>query len=283
VVIKFHLNAKNVLTLVGALAVLGETLISLLVPLDHLVWIRWKAGVIVIAGVGIGSLIWQTFRQSREDDERDDRERKRDENLRTIVGAIGVGAESEVPRLAAVPKTDAVFDAEVQRIFVYAHKALQLPVTQLMEELRPAAGPADVLVRFYVVNCADAVHYIRDIAGSVEANGVPHQFSRQEGFTAPVFRGTVEYGWDPQEDRSAWPVPLPPLLPELPFQLDPRQPITGWVRFALPDVDTEAIDPKTWKFSIIDSLGKEHAITKTAQSVSKKGTIGLRKANEGLF
>lgn len=296
--IKFdiRLTGKNLLTLVGAVAVFGETLIALLVPADHLGWLRWRVAVILIAAIGISALVWQTLKQSCEDHDRDIREQERDAKIHGIeehvkriaagTNSLPVSVESESPKLATLPKADSVFDGELQRIFVYPRTGI-VPL-QLLQEIRRAAGrvdetkvDSDLLAKFYIVNCTDSVHYIRDITGSVEVTGVRKQFIRQGGFTAPVFNESVEYGWDENEDNAERPTPLPALLPQVPLKLEAREPIHGWVRFLLADVNPDAINAQTWQFTIVDSLGNEYPITKTAsaESVPKKGTIGLRRAS----
>ncbi|HYY72156.1 MAG TPA: hypothetical protein VE778_01050 [Candidatus Bathyarchaeia archaeon] len=285
-----YLTGKNLLTLVGAVAVFAETLIALLVPADHLGWLRWRAAVIIIGALGIAALIWQTFKQSREDHEREERERHRDEEIQRISSAfdrLAKGAPtpsalaSDPPKLGAESSVDAVFDGELERVFIYPrigipYKMLQ-EIWQLSHHPEEPKVDCDILVAAYVVNVSGSVQYLRDLTASVEVGGERKTLERRSDFRLqlpPDESADVEYGFESGDNDE--PIALKPLLPELPFELTPNKPPEGWIRFTLPNVAPAAIDSNTWQFAIVDSRGNRHFITKTSDK-PKKGEIGFRR------
>lgn len=71
-----------------------------------------------------------------------------------------------------------------------------------------------------------------------------------------------------------------PIFSSLPTELAPRQPLKGWAHFLLRNVDPKKLEEdQTYAFTVIDSLPKEHPITRAAQlqTSSKVNTRRKRK------
>jgi pyrimidine deaminase RibD-like protein len=174
------------------------------------------------------------------------------------------------------------YELEGELYGIYTYPRIGVPFDMFMEhrKLSGVTGdPAvdyDVLISLYLVNKSAETKWVRDISGSVEIGGVHKWMERQEDFIAPVFNQTVEYGWEENPNSSDEPKPLPKLFPELPYELSPGKPTQGWVRLLLKNINPDKIDANTWMFIIVDSLGKEHPITKTVK-LNKRGTIALRR------
>jgi hypothetical protein len=77
----FHLSSKNVCGVVAGVCVVILAFIPLAVPPDHWIWARWTVAVIVCGMSAVVSLVYQALVQSREDAEREERERERDKTL----------------------------------------------------------------------------------------------------------------------------------------------------------------------------------------------------------
>lgn len=76
-----YLTAKNGLTIVVTLCVIGLAVIPLKVPAIQLDWLRWQIAVYALAAVAIISIFVQAMIQSREDHERDANESRRDSQI----------------------------------------------------------------------------------------------------------------------------------------------------------------------------------------------------------
>jgi hypothetical protein len=289
--VKVHLTLKNFLAIIIGVCVVGLAVIPLKVSPDHLGWHRWQFGIYFLSIVGIGAIFLQALLQSVEDHNRISMDAKRDasmEEMRQLLGKIAenagpVAISSDPPTDLANTNSDTEFDGELQRIFSYPRLSIDF---RLYRDVWKAAGhqgepkvDVDILVLMYVVNTSGSTHYVRDLIGSVEVDGVRNKMIRQDDFKAPVFNQTVEYGWEVEQDTMGEPDALKPLFAHLPDQLEPRAPAEGWVRFLLPAADYDKINSNTWQFSILDSVGKEHLITKVKE-VKKKGEIALRRASQ---
>jgi hypothetical protein len=67
----------------------------------------------------------------------------------------------------------------------------------------------------------------------------------------------------------------------LPVDLEARQPLEGWMHFVAENIDPYKLrENRTYKLSIIDSLGKEQPILKSS-AVKRRGEIGVRPVQAG--
>src|SRR5438045_2452172 len=90
-----HLTRKNSLTVVQVVCMVALATIPLIAEPSHLGWLRWIIPMWSIVIVGVFSAILQAALQSKEDHEREERERqreereqKRDENQEKITAAL---------------------------------------------------------------------------------------------------------------------------------------------------------------------------------------------------
>jgi hypothetical protein len=273
-----QLTPKNLCA--GAVAVTGSGLALIMgaVSPEHLA--SWRWAIIALAIIAAIGSILQMFLQSRED-------RDLNNKIDKLIAAKGVPAEAhvQVEHIAAGEtnsESDEKLEGEIYRLVMSPRSSSW----ELVRDLYRVSGRAnefsidcDALVEMYLVNSSDRAVYLRDIRLSVELNGKGRMFlERQEDFRAIDFADErYEYGLAPQRLANA--ERLRPLLNELPLELSPRQPIEGWVRFMARDINPEEIVDKTWQVSIIDSLGKEHAVSKVSTRTNS-GEIGLRRIRD---
>ncbi|MGH2509719.1 MAG: hypothetical protein ACRDHZ_20255, partial [Ktedonobacteraceae bacterium] len=178
------------------------------------------------------------------------------------------------------------FDGEIYRIVT----AAKHPYAEMTREVIKMMGPekhfeidVDVLVEMYVVNISDTTQYVRDIIGSVEIDGTRMPLLRQRDFDAWEFSGgDYEYCLDPTPEESKILISsrvenLDVLAPVLPCRLEPKSPLNGWIHFLLQNIDPEKLkDNQTYQFSIMDSVGQEHPISRPARRRGRGG-IEVRK------
>jgi hypothetical protein len=99
----FHLSSKNVSTVVTGICVVILAYIPLAVPADHWSWMRWTVAVIVCGVAAIFALAYQALAQSKEDADREERERVRDNALVGLQKSLASG-----PTLAAANPSNAL-------------------------------------------------------------------------------------------------------------------------------------------------------------------------------
>lgn len=300
-----HLNLKNTLSILIGACVVGLAIIPLTVDPSHLGWLRWEIAIGVLGGVGVVAIFVQAIMQSKEDHERDERERLRDQKQSQIEVKItevwdvvlkGKPESATHPTtIETVPLNDTAnskptdqsrkdeIDGLAYRV-VLTGKGMG---AEMARELFKIAGredefkiDVDVLVEMYLVNTTDVKQFITDIKGTVEVDGNSLPLSRQRDFSAWDFNDKpYEYCLNlsgAKFDRSTLET-LVPLFGSSPsIELEPKQPREGWMHFIVKDVDPEKLNNnRTYKFTIIDSLGKEHPITK-AGTEKRPGEVTVR-------
>jgi len=286
--ITLHLNLKNSLSFIVGLCVVVLAYIPLFVPVDHLSWLRWQMAAGMAALVALVALFVQACLQSRDDQKRDrDQEETRDLLKKIVEGrvptAIGSESDQSVSAQQHVAGNKDDLDGELQRVFVYPrigvpYKLLQEAWTKIGGHSDNPKVDCDIILAMYAVNRSQSVtHFVRDLAASVVVNGVRTDLERLDNFRLDFGHDKLEYGLEKDENATEAD-PLPPLFSRLPCELPPNKPIEGWVRFVLKGVDPEKIDSNTWMFSLVDSLGIQHPLTKTSDR-KKKGEIGFRRAD----
>jgi hypothetical protein len=292
-----HPAIKNSLSVIVGLCVVVLAAIPLTVSAGHLSWLRWQIITWMAVVIALLALCAQAIMQSREDRHRDEREGERDRAIQGIQESVEKLMKSppmptaliaEPAKLTAEQKPDIVFDGELQRIFMYPR--LGMVPYKMLQEIYQISGrtadpkvDCDILVAMYIVNASTSVQYIRDITASVEVDGKREMLDRRNDFRVKFedddrTDDKLEYGFESETGRDN-PQPLKPLLPPLPCELPPNKPLEGWVRYVLKSVVPDKIDSNTWQFAIIDSLGNQHFLTKTAD-IPKVGEIGFRRASQ---
>jgi hypothetical protein len=289
-----HLTIKNLLSIVIGTCVVGLAVIPLKVDPNHLAWLRWEITVYALAAFGVLALMAQAVIQSKEDHEREKRELERDQRqvrIEQLVSDIKDGKApmpppESIPLVTGGNATDdgqtvaGGIDSELDRIFTHPRVPMGY---EFFKDIYRAAGrkdepkvDCDVLAHMYVVNTSNETIYIRDLVATVEVDGVRTTLETKADFLAGVFNDTVEYGWEEDGKNNDWPTPLPKVFPSLPYEMVPRKPAIGWIRFLLKEINPEKIDAKTFTFTFVDSTGKKHDIDRTVES-KLKGVIGLRR------
>jgi hypothetical protein len=148
----------------------------------------------------------------------------------------------------------------------------------------------DVLARLYIVNESDTKRYVRTVSASAEISGTRSKLKYVDHFRWEGGRPrNMEHGWSKKGDLRTVndPEPFNPLFAdEKPLTLNSGEPKIGWVHFKSseepssgPSINlVEALDPSTLIFLIVDSVGKEYPITKTAET-EPDGFVNLRNAS----
>jgi hypothetical protein len=176
-------------------------------------------------------------------------------------------------------------DAEVYRAVV-AGKGVTADMTReiykLIGELDKFAIDVDVLVEMYAVNATNTKQFIRDIEGTVEVDGKTLPLIRQNDFDACKF-GDTPYEFclnksqsDNRFDRSGLESLLPFFQSSNSIALEAREPHEGWIHFIVKEVDPQKLnDNRSYKFTIVDSLRREHPILK-ANRTKRLGEVTVR-------
>ncbi len=102
--VTLHLTAKNCLSVVIGICVVGLAAIPLKVSPEHLSWVRWQVVIWGLCVLAIAALIVQAFMQSHEDQKRDAKELERDETQNAIKVQLAqlVSKETEERAVALV-------------------------------------------------------------------------------------------------------------------------------------------------------------------------------------
>lgn len=114
--VTLHLTSKNVCGLMAGACVTVLAFIPLAVPPDHWLWMRWKVTVIGCSAAAVFALVYQAMAQSKEDVERQDKERDRDTALTALQKSLTSGpvqgasdASNAITR--SVPHTPGTFNS----------------------------------------------------------------------------------------------------------------------------------------------------------------------------
>jgi hypothetical protein len=194
-------------------------------------------------------------------------------------GVGGLSTKSDIPETATKSSSQAI-DGELYRIAAVP-RSVAWPILKDIFRIKGQAGDAkidtDILVEMYLVNTTKAIKHIRDLKLSVEIAGKRTPLERQPDLNADELNGMqFEYGLTPEGGDDAKQIKL--LFPSLPVALAPEQPLEGWLRFLAKEANPDAIDSNTWQFLILDSVGNEYPLVKTANR-ELKGEIGLRRVS----
>ena len=138
-----------------------------------------------------------------------------------------------------------------------------------------ATTDCDLLIELYVVNKNTKKIYIRDFAAWMEIAGVWQRLKLDENFDVDdLWSGQVEYGLEPKDGSTSpeEPSSLPDLLKYRKADLQPGEPIEGWLKFTAIGINPQIKYPL--RVAVIDSLGTEHHIDK---SVPKSRAIAYRR------
>ena len=120
--VTLHLTLKNSLSIVAGLCVIALAAIPLWVPSDHLGWIRWQIVIWVTAGLALVALPVQAFLQSKEDHDREEREKERDVRD-AVIQRVVMELEKRMPPIQPETKegsfkVDAVLVENTPRIYI---------------------------------------------------------------------------------------------------------------------------------------------------------------------
>jgi hypothetical protein len=299
-----HLTRKNCLSVVIGACVVGLAIIPIAVPAEHIGWMRWQVLAYVLMGVAIVALIAQTIMQSREDDqreerererdkregERDHRERERDERLTLFLGrfeAVSRESVEERPKpMEATVESPADTDSEGLYVELYeptffypqvgdfAFKLLQGKYVASGKKAEEAKTECDFLIELFAVNKSKTKIYIKDFSAWLEIDGTWQKLTPDDNFhLTDLWSGSVEYGLERADgDERKGPDPLSSLLDKKYKEIQPAEPIEGWLKFSTPEINPELRYPL--RVAIIDTMDREHHIDK---SVAKKREIALRR------
>jgi hypothetical protein len=181
----------------------------------------------------------------------------------------------------------AKLDGEIYRIVRSDKLAYSDLTRQLWEGVNPGkefAIDVDILVEMYVVNTSSETQYIRDFRGSVEIDGVRIPLIRESDFFAYTIGDGHDYEYcldQPNERLAILGGPsetLRPLFATLPISLEERKPTEGWVRFLLKERDPRKLEGnRTYEFVLVDSLGVEYQISRSANPPRTTPAVTSRK------
>lgn len=102
-----------------------------------------------------------------------------------------------------------------------------------------AVTDCDLLVELYIVDKSAKKVYIRDFAAWMEIGGVWRRLTLDENFDLDdLWSGSVEYGLEPKGGREGWdePLALPALIKRRNTEIQPGEPIEGWLKFTVNDI-----------------------------------------------
>jgi hypothetical protein len=277
-----YLNFKNGCGLIVGLCVVFLATIALLVPSERLATPPWRWAVLASAVLAVIALVAQMVKQSREDTDLAGK-------VNALLAAKGIFADTLThPTAVIAPLAENTanlskrtgIEGELYRIVITGKGASAEIARDLFKTMgREFAIDVDILVEMYMVNTTNEKQFVRDIVATVEVDGKILPLTRQNDFYAWEFNGTrFEYCLKPKEgitfDQSEY-ESLSPLYKALPVDLEARKPLEGWIHFVAKEIDPEKLDNNhTFKFTIIDSLGNKHPITK-GNPKEHPGRIGV--------
>jgi hypothetical protein len=135
---------------------------------------------------------------------------------------------------------------------------------------------AMLLIEGYIVNRSHAKVFLRDFLLYLEIDGERKKFASAKDFVLEDLSvKSTEYGLQ-QDDDSGMKEPdsLPSLRKKMLVGFDPGEPLEGWVRFSVESINPRKQYPVA--FSVLDSIGEEHPITRMSKS-PRIGSIALRR------
>jgi hypothetical protein len=279
---------KYSFSVVSVVAMICDTIIPAVVPAEYLAWMRWRIAILLFALIAIGGVVAQAIFARREERKRDKKDEDRDireaETSRKIdeLHKRSESSPSPLP-VASVATTappaqpsDPEFEGELRRIFTFPRTAvgyqMYVELWKLTHSTDEPTIDTDVLVNMYVVNRSSVTKYIKDVTGSVEVGGIRRSMERVDHFHLQMKGTAMDYGLDGDEETQ----PLKPLITTFPMKVEPGEPLDGWIRFMLRDINPEKINADSWQFAIVDSLGNDHPITSTSAE-PKKGQIAFMR------
>ncbi len=283
--LEFHLTLKNCLSGVVGVCVVLLAVIPLFVPADHLGWLRWKTAIVALAAGAIVALFFQIAIQSHEDHQREAKEKQRDERdqrLETFLAKYTPTPPVQIqsPLAAATDTEDELYIELYQPTFVYpkvgdlAFKLLEGKYLASGKKAEDAVTECDFVVELYIVNKSAKKVHVREFAAWMEIAGEWRKLHLDDDFQVDdLWAGSVEYGLETKNTGIAEePVELPRLVAKRNAEIRPGEPIEGWLKFTVPDINPNREYPI--RIAVIDSIGKEHYVDK---AVKKERQIGLRR------
>lgn len=155
----------------------------------------------------------------------------------------------------------------------FAFKLLQGKFVASGKKAEDATTDCDLLVQLYTVNKSTKTIYVRDFAAWIEIAGTWRRLAPDENFDLDdLWSGSVEYGIEPAGDSSDEPIALASLVAKRNAQLQPGEPMEGWLKFTLEDINPCLKYPI--RVAVIDSVGNEHHVDK---EVPKEREIAYRR------
>jgi hypothetical protein len=274
-----RLSLKNACGLIAGGCIVILAAITILVPTDQLAEPLWRWIVFSLAVVAVITLAAQMVKQSHED-------RDLGKKLDGLLVARGVLPDAPLssailasPAFPSVTQPD--IDGEVYRIALSPRVVAWGIVKDIYRiQGRPdeAQIDCDVLVEMYLVNTSKTENrYVRDLRLTADLNGSTITLQRQNDLRA-MDMSDKEFEYGIKEAKSDT-KPVKQLFSELPAVLAPMQPVEGWVRFLAEGINPDKVTDKSWRLSVVDSLGSEHPITKASQR-EKKGEVALRRIRD---
>jgi len=283
--VELYLTAKNFLSVIVVGCVVGLAVVPLAVPADHLAWLSWRRAVLFLAAIAIVAVLSQSVIQSREDHQRDAREQERDKRYQRIDDFLTKHATALSVQVETTASRSEGFYVELyEPTFVYpkvgdlAFKLLEGKYMASGKKAEEVTTDCDLLVELYIVNKASTKAYIRDFAAWMEIGGEWRKLILDQNFEVDdLWSGSVEYGLEPKNEGRQWPQEpsqLPSLLGKRHVDIQPEEPVEGWLKFTVPDINPNR--KYKLRVAVVDSVGKEHHIDK---AVPKERQIGLRRVS----
>jgi len=206
--------------------------------------------------------------------------------LDVLLAARGIPSKAS-PQALAAPASSSIteqppaIDGEVYRIALSPRTVsweLMREFFRVQGRQRKAKVDCDILLEAYIVNTSKIEsRYVRTLRLSATVNGNSVSFERQGDLRAiDIGDKKYEYGLE-ATDGSGEAEPLTQLFSTLPFCLSPSQAVEGWARFMVKDINPDNIQENSWRLNVVDSLGVEHPITRTAVGMKKEQAVGLRR------
>ena len=265
-----YLTIKNACACVAAIAMI-------LVVLSTVFFTAWRMPILALAFVAIVASVVLMFKQSADDHQLDGL-------IHNIIDRLppsteGVASDKSPRLLEESSSQPPDFSIELCHIAVSPRSAAYVLVKDLYRiqgHPEEAKIDCDVLMKMYVVNTADSRRFIKDIVASVNVGNQRIELERKDDLQAIEFNRTqYEYGVKRTEHADAEPIPY--LYKELPTSVEPKQPLSGWVRFLAKNILPDAVDSNSWQIEIVDSVGTQWPITKLCDK-RFSGEIGLLRS-----
>ena len=248
--------------------------IPLCVAPDHLPWLRWQLAIGFLALAAVAFLISQAMLQSKEDHERDEREKDRDSQLSTIkqmleklttgVPVVAV-AEATKPVEAFEPK--AATDISIK--FIRAFLVNTNPFSAFLGDIYRAANRAeaytvesDFLFEVHLVNRSDVSTTTQRIVCEANINGIWIPLAQRGSLN------DYQLEFEDEVDNPSWlggkRKRVEDLVPDLAEELRGKVlskgvGYRGWLRFGI-DLDPKETSPIQHRIYFIDALDVSHSV-----------------------